>query len=543
MPHRAGYFALAYQWDHHCRAIMDSLQRKIRHILTELNELGYQHAWDIESLLNYYKKWHCNRELFFLTIGELERRRFIIESLGYRGYGVNRDLGRALDALGNEHTATIRRLLDERFMKHLEFVKATIFFPRERIEAMDSRCLISELCKKMGRNPDENIPRAFHPAVPDLGRYFRVMSRETSFQANTAVFRKMFLRMGSSSDTIMKGNAGYNNTLSQKDLKIMGNRNFLSMYREIFSNLHTFTNIGIDLLKRIHFVLSRDIDPDAGNFRPCDFSDRNGVTLENGNFDREIRDLSHVLWETGQSFHDLDAFIYNLSRSYYMLIGIHPFRDSNGRTGRCFLNQLFLKKGLPPVGFGNAGEIFALPRYGGSMEDMHEHIKARIIKAVSFYFFERWKLEHFGFLRKRIYNVSFDSGVHFRQIEGPPLMIEVSFQAFIADANTPRSSRYLDQCRIVLPDEGLLRNLTIYYGFSRAGLGEWEHVAARTGDFFIQELPSYMQGVRVFDMGFIVELQSLHFRYDYFNCCAVSPGGDRLFNNKGLNYSFRLEKP
>jgi fido (protein-threonine AMPylation protein) len=209
--------------------------------------------------------------------------------------------------------------------------------------------------------------------------------------------------------TIMRGSAGYHNPFSSRDMKITGNRNFIELYRELFSSLHTFTGIGTDLLKRIHYVLSKGIDPNAGNFRACDFADRNGVTFEDGNFQRELGDLSHVLWETGQSFHDLEAFIFNLSRSYYMFIGIHPFGDSNGRTGRCLLNFLLLKKGLPPVSFADGKEIFALPRYGGSMEDMHEYIKTRIMMAVNLYFYERWKLERLGFLAKSIYNVSFDS--------------------------------------------------------------------------------------------------------------------------------------
>jgi fido (protein-threonine AMPylation protein) len=210
--------------------------------------------------------------------------------------------------------------------------------------------------------------------------------------------------------TIMKGSRGYHNLLSFRDLKVIGSRNFIELYKEIFSNLHTFTDIGIDLLKRIHFVLSRGIDANAGNFRTYDFSDKNGVTLDYGNFQREIGDLGHVLWETAQSFHDLEAFIHHLSRSYYMFIGIHPFGDSNSRTGRC-LNFLLLKKACWSA--SSMRRRYSPARYGGSMEDMHEYIKTRIMKAVDLYFYERWKLEQFGLISKNIHNVSFDSGFHF----------------------------------------------------------------------------------------------------------------------------------
>ncbi len=253
--------------------------------------------------------------------------------------------------------------------------------PQEVIDSLNSSYIITELCKKLNRDPEENIPKTAYPTGLNLDHYFRVM-RETPWPVNTAIFQKLFLNLGSSSMTITKGSIGYHNLLSPQDLKLIGNRNLLEMYREIFSSLHNFTNIGIDLLKRIHFVLSRDIDPNAGNFRTFDFPDKNGVTFDYGNFQREIGDLVHVLWETEQSFHSPDAFISNLSRSYYMFLGIHPFRDSNGRVGRCFLNYMFLKKGIPPISFKDEDEIFALPRYGGSMEDMYDYIKTRIAKAV-----------------------------------------------------------------------------------------------------------------------------------------------------------------
>jgi hypothetical protein len=59
-------------------------------MLKELNELEYQHAVDTESLLNYFKKWHFNKEHYYRTIHEIDKKRFVIDSLGFRGYGVNR---------------------------------------------------------------------------------------------------------------------------------------------------------------------------------------------------------------------------------------------------------------------------------------------------------------------------------------------------------------------------------------------------------------------------------------------------------------------
>lgn len=542
MPHRAGYFAFAYQWDHHCHDLFQSVKGRFRHMLRELGELEYQHPHDAESLLNYYKKWHYNKEHYYLTIHEINKRQFVIDSLGYRGYGVNRDLHRALDAAKNEYAGRIYWLITERFKKPADLAKKTIYLPQERIESMDSCYIIGELCKKLNWDPDKNIPVVYHPIKLNLDHYFHMMSKKTSWPANTAIFQKLFLSLGCSSMTIMKGSRGYHNMLSSRDLKIAGNRNFIELHKQIFSMLNAFTDIGIDLLKLIHFVLSSGIDPNAGNFRAYDFSDRNGVTFDYGNFQREIGDLCHVLHETAQSFHNLEAFICNLSRAYYMFIGIHPFGDSNGRTGRCFLNLLLLKKGLPPISFIDEKEIFALPRYGGNMEDMHEYIKEMIMKAVGLYFYERWKLERFGFLSKHIYNVSFDSGFHFRQIDDMPRKLEVNFHAYLIDDSNPLGRQYQDQCRVVLPDEYLLRTMMISCGFSHVHCGEWEHVFHLRNNFFIRELISDIPGMRVFDIDFIIELRDEHSRYDYFSCCAVSPEAGRIFNNKGLNYSYRIDR-
>ena len=62
------------------------------------------------------------------------------------------------------------------------------------------------------------------------------MSQETSWQANTAIFQKMFFSVGSSSMTIMKGSAGLHDRRSCRELKLLANRNFVDTGRELFSS-------------------------------------------------------------------------------------------------------------------------------------------------------------------------------------------------------------------------------------------------------------------------------------------------------------------
>jgi hypothetical protein len=58
----------------------------------------------------------------------------------------------------------------------------------------------------------------------------------------------------------------------------------------------------------------------------------------------------------------------------------------------------------------------------------------------------------------------------------------------------------------------------------------------------MREMSPDIPGIRVFDIDFIIELPEEHSGYDYFNCCVVSPEAGRTFNNKGLNYSYRMER-
>lgn len=541
MPHRAGYFALAYSWDHHCEDLLYSLRSGFGKARAELNDLTHDEAATPEPLLNYYKKWHYNRELYDHLLRTTTRKIFTINSLGYRGYGVNKDLAGALQALEGNEREPVGRLLEETFLRKSDVTKTLIYLPQECVEQRNSEHIIIELCKKLGWNLEGQVPHVLDPMDLNLDQYYKTMSTETAWRANTAIFQRLFLKMGSSSTTLMAGSTGLHNRNSARELKTVGNENFRAMCGYIFETLHRFTPVGLDLLKRIHYLLSLGLDPEAGEFRRIDFPDRNGVTFEFGNFDREIGDLSWVLSETAESFHDLNVFIYNLARCYYMFIGIHPFWDSNGRVGRAFLNQMFMKKGLPPVRFYDKAEIFALPRYGGTMEDMHGYIEARIAKGVSDYFYERNKLASFGFLDSQIYNISFDSGFTFSQIDQGVQKIEAQFEAFVIDEWNPLAVVYRNACRVVVPSDFALYNITIYYGFSDSPKGKWNHTTRLQHSFFFAERESEIGGVRLFDVRFVVELGDAERRFRYFSCSIAYEEGGLLFDNKGLNYHYRLE--
>lgn len=538
MPHRAGYFVLAYNWDHHCKAIQRRLEQALDHIERETGELTEEAGHDPERLLNYYKKWHYNNQLYNKTVNEVRSRQFVINSFGYRGYGANRDLLAALAAL-EPRCSTLAPVLRETFAARAPAAQHFINLSCEPLRDQDSVYLIRELSKKLGQDPENNIPEPRENDTPDLGRYFHVMSHETPYDINTAIFNKMFFSMGASSTTIMRGSAGLHNGTSSQELKRTANRNLVQAAHDTFSTLHCFTEIGMDLLKSIHANLSRNLNGGGGSFRLTDFPDRNGVTFEFANFQKEIENLTIVLDETARSFHDLDAFLHNLARSYYMVIGIHPFWDGNGRVARAFLNTQLLKKGLPPLTFDDTEEVAALPRYGGSMEDMHAYLKRRLHYAINDYFYERWKIESFNMWTKRIRNTGFDSGFYFRQIDDATGKIETQFPVYVVDERSPLFRVLLDECRVVLPEARLVDDLTIYYGFADGPFQEWHHRSELTKTFYIKELRSVDNQARVFDVDFTVDMpQQLS---TTFNCSVTCEEKGLIFNNKGLNYSYRIE--
>jgi len=539
MPHRAAHFVLAYAWDHHCQRLYDALESKFRRVRDDLSELDAARVDEAGLLLDYYTRWHYSNELYRSTVSEVEARQFVINSLGYRGYGVNRDLLAALGSLAG----TCRgqgRALEERFHKHAGALRKLTRLSRQALDPRNSREIVARLRKKLGLTVDEEMPARGAEKGLDLAHYWDVMSRETPFHVNNAIFQKMFLSAARSSTTIMKGSTGLHNGRPPKDLKLLANRDFVDTGQRLFAGLSDYVEINVDLLKSLHFSLMKSLDPVAGSFREIDFPDRNGVTFEFDNFQREVSDLSVVLEETARSFPDRERFIYNLARSYYMFVGIHPFWDGNGRVGRCFLNLLLVKKGLPPVAFEDDDEVLALPRYGGSMEDMHLYLREGLRHAVDRYFYERWKLESFGLFWKGIHNTSFDSGVLFRQIDDGSRRLEVQFEAFVHDGED--TGRFLmDHSKIAFPESRLLYDMTIYCGFCDAPSMEWRHRFSLKNNFYIKELKPLTDGTRVFDVDFVVDIPWGVRDGDYFACSVAGDERPLVFDNKGLNYACRLE--
>lgn len=536
MPHRAGYFVLAYQWDHHCKELVESLKARFAALLGDVESLAVPQRVTPKSLVGFFSAWQALRARLDAHLSEMEKRCSVVNELGNRGYGTNKDLARALDPLRGEHRESAELALRQKFIEAAEFLPKKMPGREEARARFDAAAVLQALGGRGKSEPGSDAD----PTKAAFARYFAVMSK-TPWSVNTTLFQTLFLNMGASSMTIMRGKVGLESHRPPQEVKSIGNRNFLDMYRESFASLHLFSEISLDLIKRIHWVLSKDLVSNAGNFRTNDFPDRNGVTTEYGNLGREIGALAKVLEQAGQSFHDLPRFLQDLSRSYYMFIGIHPFWDSNGRVGRTFLNHMLLKKGLPPVSFTD-DEIFALPRYGGSMEAMHAYLTGRVLRAMDAYLREREKLEKQGLLGKEIFNVSFDSGFHFRQINEEPQRLEVTTLAYVVPDGAPLAAKLADECRVTLPSEEQVRSGGLYVGLTDSARGEWKRTLGMVKPASMEEVPSELSGARTFELTFSIALDEPIGPQEWLYCSFVSPEDKRVFANKGIYFGTRIER-
>jgi len=532
-------FVSAYKWDNYCQIIYDRIQKNISHMEWELGELYDQHPSDTLTLLYYYQKWHYNKELFQLTQKEAITRKYVIKNMLQRGYGVNIDLANAFEGFEWGKIPEINKKLGETFYKKISSVQSIIFMPQEHIYNYNSTYIISELCKKLSRPPESNIPFLPPPCPEELkfSLFFDVKNRVPQ-NVTGAVFQKMFLTLGETSKTIMKGTIGYENFYSPQYLKKVANNNLKNLFSVISNTSPESLAINLDFLKKIHYILYRDLHSPytcrPGEFRTFDFDDKNGVTVTEEKLSKELMVLEGYLQKMEWNTPDLYKLVRGLSEIYHLIIAIHPFSDANGRVGKCFFNYILMVKGLMPLIFDDSEEILSLPRYGSSLIDIEAYFKNRIDYSINYYVKEIEKIERFEKLDRVIYNVDFDSGFHFRHYGGEPPLVEINFTAYIIpDAFTAED--YMEQCRIVFPDEHSLYSMIIYCGLSR-DYTVWEKEICLAS-------PDIMETggkVRSFDITFFLTLQGEEVEYNFLEISLVSPVTGHVFNNKNLNYCYEI---
>jgi fido (protein-threonine AMPylation protein) len=534
-----------YHWDHNCQRIHDKLEGNFSHMRRELNELDHDKPQDLKSILDYYKKWHYNNELFVKTMEEVNSRKRVLEMLIKQGYGVSLDLANDMTTHQNLSKEWFPQVLTRTFHGPLHRLAGHIYLPDEQKANHNSSYIIRELSKKLGDCHEDQIPRAAPPPPRIPIDHFLKISQETPAHAHMAILNGMFLELAEESGTIMEGTIGALNVDSPQLLKMLASRNLRELFNDLYETIGQDLTIDCDWIRHIHYYLTRDLDAShswkAGEFRTEDFEDKSGLTFEFGNFPRGIDELAAFLQGVNWKTENFNRFTFSLAKLYYMLLGIHPFLDSNGRTAKCLVSHMMLRRGLPPMLYNVHEEILYLPRYGGSVHQMQSYFNDRIATSLERYFFEREKIAHFGNLEKHFFRVDFDAGFYFRHLNGLFPLIEVDYKTYIIPDDNPLSPIYLNQCKIVIPEEHLMGSMVIYYGFTSQGRPDWEEKGEITATSCWKRGPD-AYGVPYFTNAFFIELRPSLARYDSLEISLACTARELIFNNKSLNYTFRMDR-
>ncbi len=520
--------------------------RQVWHIQKELYEMERDRPPDLRQLLYFYKKWHYNNELYTRTKEEISIRKRVLETLLKKGYGVSTALAEDLAAIQRHDLSSCFRRLQDIFTRELSGVKNHIYLPHDQEANHNSGYIIRELCRKLNEDYDSNLPHveAPLPRIPiDL---FLSIERDTPPYAHMAILNRMFLELTEESATIMEGTIGEVNTDPPEHLKYIASRNLRELFTYLYDSIGRDIVIDIDSIRTIHHSLTRDLDLShtwkAGEFRTEDFGDKSGLTFEFGNFERGIEELAGFLAQADWQAENLQKFTSALAKLYYMLLSIHPFLDSNGRTSKCLINHLIMRRGLPPLLFDVHEEVLCLPRYGGTVMMMQQYFMRRIAASIERYLFEREKIVHHGNLEKYFFRVDFDAGFYFRHLNGLFPLIEVDFKIYVPDESHELYQSYLNQCKIAVPEEKLIHEMDIYYGFTRKNSRQWEGEGAlQIASLWKRGTDSH--GVLYYSANAFIQLGPHIAPYYHLELSLACPSRALIFNNKSLNYVFSMDRP
>lgn len=532
-----------YGWDDNCQRIHDYLTENFRHIAAETGQLEYDdRPQSSYELLNYYKKWQYNNELYNSTITEILSRKNVIEELLQKGYGVSTALLGDLETFLSREAVWYSQALEHTFYLQIDKIKSLMYLSDHQLYSKNSWHIISQLCRILNLDEQEKFvfQEVDYDVRPDIDAFFH-QSRNTPLHANIATLLKMFLSMTEGSGTIMSGNIGHVNVDPAYRIKYLASRNIRDLFEFMYANIDSKFLIDFNFIQNIHYRLTRDLDKShtwkAGEIRTEDFENKNGLTFDFGNFQRGLGELDEFLAGADWNTDSFEYFIKQLVTLYYMLISIHPFLDSNGRTAKSLVNFLVLKRGLPPILFDNHDELPALHRYGGSLINMEKYFKKRIKISVQSYFEELHRLKELNLLEINFYNIDFDSGFYFRQLSGVNPGIEISFKIYEVPTDYEIYPYYVEQCKVTVSSKAGLENIIVNCGFTSEPFGSWKAMLRFYPDCFIYKGKDHFN-INTWEATVIVPRYQCPEQLNFLEIAIHN--GEIYFNNKGLNYRYEL---
>jgi Fic family protein len=127
----------------------------------------------------------------------------------------------------------------------------------------------------------------------------------------------------------------------------------------------TKEHISLDLIKEIHKIVFKNSKSFAGQFRKIDeevvVMGRLGNIVHEGAPQSRIIALLNELVDWYNKNKDKYPALVLAAVVHNQFENIHPFRDGNGRVGRILLNNILIKRNLPPmsIDFRNRAEYYA----------------------------------------------------------------------------------------------------------------------------------------------------------------------------------------
>lgn len=527
-----------YEWDQNC----DSIYQPLFNSFKSVNDTSAHLEHDVnpantQQLFDYYRKWHEIREEYLSSLREAISRCDTIYALSEQGYGVSTALAEALSQLLSREAVWCDSALKYSFSIQLPNLEQYVRIPESQVRALNSRYILESLSKLL------SIPCPLEPAEQPVQanlfeNFFNNFSK-IPLSANSAILLKMFLSVAESSDTVMTGLIGEVNVDPEQQIKLLASRNLRELFYSLCSNIEEFGKIDLDFICHIHYMLTRDLDSShtwrAGEIRREDFYNRSGLTYEYGNFYRGIEELKAFLESADWNCMEPDRFICQAATLYYMLISIHPFLDSNGRTAKTMINFLLLKRGILPILFNTPQEIFALHRYGGSIEDMVNYFVKRINLSIVSYYADCERLGRMGILHSEFTNSDFDAGIYFSIVDNE--LLKLDFKVYELKGELSHKSFYTARSLISCDFEFHPESLTLLAGLTDTPSEEWQETQ-EYGISSISYLGTDIYGAEIYEVSILIPIVEQLWHAIFFEATVVLDGV--WYNNKGLNYRYLL---
>ncbi|PZM84798.1 Fic family protein [Candidatus Gracilibacteria bacterium] len=120
-------------------------------------------------------------------------------------------------------------------------------------------------------------------------------------------------------------------------------------HKELLEFLYSFLEkdeeISEDLIKKIHSIIMKNIDENAGEYRKIQvyISGEEKLPPKAENIEKMMKKLIKSYKENNEDI------IKKAIKFHYDFVKIHPFIDGNGRSIRLILNMILMKAGFPMI--------------------------------------------------------------------------------------------------------------------------------------------------------------------------------------------------